>query len=159
MLRVPSPDLRMHILALRELNSRGQASPAEVKEAIKRISAMNPTESDVSDLSMANIFSVRLAAGHLQWTNSLGDFAITDRKEYEEAFRSRISILDFTREEVRTCESFFVALGLQRKFLSQLVTEETCATGGYADNELTQKLKKKAFAIYLYSLSDFVFMT
>jgi hypothetical protein len=147
MLRVKAPDMSMHVQALAKLGQSETRDPARIKEAILLISSLIPTEADLHPLSASNIFHVRLANGNFQWTNRAGDFSINDRPYFAQGFRSRIALLDFTLEEVRSSDPFFRALGMANKYLSTSVSESTQVTGGNRHPGLTQSLQSRAFAI------------
>lgn len=147
MLSVQSPDLSMHVRALVGLGRRPPEDPTRVKEAVFLISSLNPTEADLQALSASNIFHVRLANGHFQWTNKAADFSINDRRHHAQAFRNKVAVLDFTLEEARVADAFFRALGMANKYFSASVSESTRVADGNRHSRLTQSFQSRAFAI------------
>lgn len=157
MLSVQSPDLSMHVRALAELSRHplvGLEYSARIKEAIFLISSLNPTENDLQPLSSSNIFRVCLANGNYQYTNKAADFAINDRRQYEQVFENRIAILDFSLEEARAADFFFKSLKINNKYLSASVSESTMVANGNHHAILTQFFQDRAFAFCRWVLSN-----
>lgn len=148
MLQIQKPDLQMYIQALKQLAKEKPPSIPRIKESIALISTMDPSESDLKSLRSANIFPARLPSGDVKLTNASVDFAIVDRKEYEEAFKDKLITLDFSFNEVHTCRPFLLALDLGRRFMSAAVEEKTMVQGGLADRNLTDTLREKAHALF-----------
>jgi hypothetical protein len=98
-------------------------------------------------LAGSNIFHVRLANGQFQWTNKAADFSINDRRQYAQAFQSRISLLEFTLEEARAADALFRALEMTGKYLSASVIESTRVTDGNYNASLTEMIQSRAFAL------------
>lgn len=145
-LGVAKPDIRMHVAALEKLG-KGNCNATQIKDSIKRISNAAPSVEDLKVLKNANIFYVKNASGNIARTNSLADFAIADRPEYEEAFRGKLAVLEFSFEEIRSCRAFLEAMQLGRKYMSKQVTEKTEVDGGEIAPVLTSNLRKKAKAL------------
>ena len=148
-LQVPEPDVGMHVQALLRLSQEHPTS-LQLKQAIKHISLFHPKPTDVNDLRMAHIFPVILPNGQIKITTRSADFAIIDREEFGEAFRGQIVTLDFTLEEVRECQEFITACGMDKKRLSRKVEERTDVNGGSLASRLTEEFQNKAFAIFRY---------
>ena len=126
LLGLPKPDIKMHVQGLMKL-ARNQipTSELEIKGLMNVISALDPMADDVAELKGANIFFVKTGKGEKTRTNSAASFAIVDRLEYGEAFAGKISMLDYTVEEVNACKPLFHSLGMKKKYLSELVEEKT----------------------------------
>ena len=148
-LQVPKPNVEMHVQALYRLSQAGP-TPLQLKQAIKQVSLFHPKPIDVNELRMANIFPVILTGGQINITNRNADFAIIDREEYGEAFRGKIIMLDFTLEEVRECQEFITACGIDKKRLSIKVEPRTDVNGGSLASRLTEEFQNKAYAIFRY---------
>jgi len=148
-LGVPKPNLKMHVQGLKEL-ANGQPRAAQLKNMMMLISSMDPSEEDLSDLRMSNIFPVKLPNGHRKLTNRLAEFAIVDRSEYGAAFEGRVIILDLSLEEVRKCRPFLLASTLERRHMSALVEEKTMVEGGILKSDLSDKLRLRAYALFRY---------
>jgi hypothetical protein len=102
---VLKPNLKMHVQGLKEL-ANGQPRQHSLKHDDAH-QFHGPSEEDLSDLRMSNIFPVKLPNGHRKLTNRLAEFAIVDRSEYGAAFEGRVIILDLSLEEVRKCRPFY----------------------------------------------------
>ncbi|KAF8865581.1 hypothetical protein BDZ45DRAFT_641278 [Acephala macrosclerotiorum] len=148
-LGITKPNLAMHVQALKELSrTQPAASASEIKHMIMLISSMEPSAEDVEDLKRSNIFCVKTANGLQNFTNTTADFAIVDRAEYGAAFTGRINMLDYSIREVHACRSLLLALGLNRRHLSEMVEESTTGRDGAIDQRLSQAFQSKAYALF-----------
>lgn len=149
-LSVQEADLRMHVQALKQLSEEPltESTIPKMKNKIILISSLHPTANDVVDLQESNIFCVILYNQTRTFANKNFDFAIADRAGYAAAFAGKISVLDFSIEEVRAARPLLLALGLEGKKLSELVKEETTVQDGSLILDLTQSLRSKAYAIF-----------
>lgn len=146
LLGVPKPDIKMHVRGLLKLAGNHQPSELEIKGLINVISAQNPMAGDVAELQGANIFFVKTEKGQKTRTNSAASFAIIDRLEYGAAFTGKISMLDYTVEEVNACKPLFHSLGMRKKYLSELVDEKMSVDDGVVSTKLTESFRSKAYA-------------
>lgn len=150
MLGVRYPDLKAHVEALREL-----AHPAEqdehwqqrVKDSMALISALKPQADDLKQLLSANILPVVTSSGQISRTNSRVEFVIMDREEYAASFPD-VHTLALTLAEVNSCRRFLIAMGLQSRYISKLVVDQTMAVDSRPDTSLTQILQLRAYAFY-----------
>ncbi len=148
LLDVPKPDIEMHIQGLIKLaESRRPLLESKIKQMIMLISSIDPSADDVAELQGANIFLVATTNGQKTFTNCSGGFAIVDRIEYGSAFAGKISMLDYSIEEVNDCKSVFYSLGMRKKYLSELVDETTSVDDGAIDTEMTYTFRMKAYAL------------
>ena len=80
--------------------------------------------------------------------NTMGNFVVTDRVKLSDIFRGHASFLDFTLEDVRRLDPFMGALGLKKKYLSLICTEETACNGGAEfDRSLTEDFKDRVYGL------------
>lgn len=115
---------------------------------MRNICALNPKPDDLwPKLSNCKCFPVRKPFNEVEWSSCSGAFAIVDRTDYGTLFRGKIAILDFSREEVHSLKVFLQGLKLEPKHLSNAVSEETRVEGGVFNEELTNDLRRKAYAI------------
>lgn len=146
-LGVKEPSLEMHIRALIQKAS-DNPDKEKILQEIRNICALNPTpEALWTKLSDCVCLPVRHPSGEVKWFSCADAFAVVDRCEYGKMFRDKIMTLDFSLEEVHFLEKFLLGLRLEARFLSKAVTEETRVQDGLLHQELTNDLRKKAYAI------------
>jgi hypothetical protein len=140
----------MHIHALSE---KALFSPEKhsIQQEMRNICALNPKPGDLwAKLSSSKCFQVRKPSGEVEWLSCSGAFAVVDRTDYGTIFRDKIATLDFSLEEVHSIKAFLQGLKLEPKYLSNAVKEETRVEGGVFNAELTNDLRRKAYAIARY---------
>jgi hypothetical protein len=149
-LKIKKPNLEMHIHAL---SQKALFSPDKqsVQQEMRNICALNPKPDDLwPRLSNCKCFKVRKPFGEVEWLSCSDEFAVVDRTDYGNLFRDKIAILDFSLEEVHSLKVFLQGLKLDPKYLSNAVIEETRVEGGVFNAELTNDLRRKAYAIARY---------
>ncbi|KAF2421213.1 hypothetical protein EJ08DRAFT_738278 [Tothia fuscella] len=149
-LEIPKPTLPMHIRALREKVDHAPTKQ-DILQMILNICAFKPSPDDLQELVNCHCFPITVFTGRLEWRTSTQWFAIPDRREFRRAFEGKINILEFSLEEVHSIRPFLFGLGLENKYLSSLVTEETQVEGGTNDLRLTLDLRKKSYAMCRYA--------
>ena len=97
-----------------------------------------------------NVFKSEKPSGEVEWSSCSGAFAVVDRTDYGNLIRDKIATLDFSLEEVHSIKVFLQGLKLEPKYLSNAVKEETQVEGGVFNAELTNDLRRKAYAIARY---------
>ncbi|KAF2667223.1 hypothetical protein BT63DRAFT_481662 [Microthyrium microscopicum] len=151
-LAIPKPSLDMHILALCQ-KALENPEKSRILEEMRNICALQPTEVLLrSKLSDSKFLPIRNCAGDLTWASASSTYAIIDRREYGTVFAGKICLLDFTLEAVHSLRPFLSALGLQCRYLSALVKEETKVQEGLLDQYFTNDLRQKAYAICRYAV-------
>jgi hypothetical protein len=148
-LGVARPNLDLHVQALREL-ANGEPEFEEVKDIIRQISAMEPSEEALFGLRGSKILPVKFRDGRIRLESIMIDFAIVDRPEYGMAFDGKLSILNYTLEEVRFYRPFLLALGLERRYMSEMVEEISMVSAGVLEPCLTNDFEQKAYALFRY---------
>ena len=151
---MPKPNLDMHIQALKEL-ADGNASIEEIKDAIRKISLMEPSRDALVDLQASKILPVKFPDGRTRLESIRTDFAIIDRFEYGVAFEGKVSVLNCTLEEVREYRSFLLPLGLGGRYMSKIVEEKSMVTGGDLHPRLSDEFRRKAYALFRYAYGLF----
>jgi hypothetical protein len=137
----------MHILALQKRALENPEKESILRE-MKNICALNPS-ADVlqTKLSDCKFLPVRRSSGEIEWMASTSDFAVVDRREYRDIFRNKIDMLDLSLEEVHSLNLFLNCLGLEGRYMSRVVEEETMVRDGQPNDQLTNDLRRKAYAI------------
>lgn len=111
------------------LRTSPQTPVNEVKNTLSSFNNLLQIENDrppPEPLLKASIFPVRLADGTAMLTPATGaEFAIVDREHLAEKFRGRITVLDFSLQEVRHLQYFFEWINLQHRYLSAAVKQFT----------------------------------
>lgn len=146
-LGVQMPDLAMLI---QELKSRadGILSVQDAKELIKQINSMGPQTGSLEQLKELKILPVQMPNGVVNLQSTRDAFSIVDRDPLRKAFRGKISMLDYSLEEVRILRPFLSSLGLEDRFLSRTVTEESTARESSFDRVLTSEFRAKAYTLF-----------
>jgi len=146
MLGVPKPTLADHIKALR---TKCEANPnkEEVMLEMLNICAYNPMSEDLEQLLDCKCLPILHADGRTGWVDRSGAFSIIDRREYEELFQGKLTILAFSLEEVHPLKAFLHGLGLADRYMSNAVEEETQTPVGLMHPRLTDDLRNKSYAI------------
>ncbi|QDS73181.1 hypothetical protein FKW77_002385 [Venturia effusa] len=154
-LEISRPTLEDFIQGLASEASSGNKSSA--MRMMLNICSFKPGPETFKRISKIDCLPVRSPCEEISWSKRRDQFAIIDRAEHDQTFRSQIDCLDFSIEEVHSLEPFLLGLGLKDRYTSQTVWETSVlpeATGkNYA---LTKDLRRKAFAIcrYIVALSD-----
>lgn len=145
-LSVSKPNLRMHILSLKQKASENP-NKGEIMQEMLNICAFKPIAKSLEELRGCKCLPVKLRSGTIDWQDQSGQFAIIDRRAYGKLFSGKVNFLDFTLEEVHSLRSLLVGLGLQDRYTSKTVQETTTVRGGLASERLGQDLRRKAYAI------------
>jgi len=151
-LKVKTPSLPTLVQELKRISS-SSPSVDKVKNLIWQINLMNPSAEDLSPVYHSKIFPVRKGNAAPELCSRETKFAIIDRQELGNAFKTEVSILDFPQiEEVWKLQSFLSGLELQEHYLSKSISKESCSThdlkGLQTENRLTEDLRRKAYALY-----------
>jgi hypothetical protein len=130
----------------------------DMHQEMVNICAFNPKAADLKCLLDCKCLPIRRESGEINWIHceSSEDFAIVDRRTYGAVFENKINMLDFSLEEVHQIREILVGLGLEHKFLSEAVKEDTYAEGGVILQRLTADIRRKAYAIARYVSSIYM---
>ncbi|TGO32803.1 hypothetical protein BHYA_0288g00120 [Botrytis hyacinthi] len=150
-LGVKKPSLEMHIIALQK-RSLENPTKEEILNELRNICALNPADGILRDkLSTCKFLPVCGTSQMTEWMDVTCSFAIIDRKEYGDIFKNKINILDFSLEESHSIDPILVSLGLEGRYISKSVKEETKIADGLLSDALTKNLRRKAYAICRYA--------
>lgn len=154
MLGIKLPTLQMVYDELRQ--SSRQKGIDEIKGAIFVMNDLLESKStslDPGPVLKAEIFPLEYPKGSPVLRSIDTDFAIGDRTSLKERFRGKITLLDFDLEEVCHLRPFFEWAGLQNRYLSNMVREETHASddSGRPVRSESRDLKRKAYYILRYA--------
>ncbi|KAI9641117.1 hypothetical protein NHQ30_010547 [Ciborinia camelliae] len=146
-LGIRKPDVEMHILALQK-HALEDPDKKSILGELKNICALNPVGSVLrAKLSQCKFLPVYRPSEGIEWMDSSDSFAIVDRKEYGDIFKNKINMLDFSLEEVHSINIILVGLGLEERYISRAVKEETKIGNGLLNDTLTKDLRRKAYGI------------
>ena len=152
-LAVLKPDLQMLVQGLLSLSKLGprESAPA-IKHLVMLISSMSPTPGDLKKLRKASIFPIgpRSLNGE-DHKNSLSEWIIIDRSKHNWPFHNPLAVLnvlDYSLAEVRACKAFFVSMNLENRYLSELAEEETSASDGVSEPDLTRLFRMKVYSLF-----------
>ncbi|KAL9949292.1 hypothetical protein ACHAPB_005240 [Verticillium nonalfalfae] len=134
------------------LQTDAQASIDDVKATLWSLNALLQTEQELPDpvpLHRIPIFPVKYGSGNLTLRTIGAGFAIVDNESLADKFRSRIKLLDFSREEVLRLKPFIRWVGLANRYLSAAVRESTSVAEADSRPVSTPNhdIKRKAHAI------------
>jgi hypothetical protein len=124
-LKVEVPSIETYMEQLRILASDNTSDVDDFKAAIWRINALHPQAGDIEDLQHIQFLPVQMPNGIVEMLRPVDTFFISDRLEYQSAFRGKAPLLDFSLEESRKLYRFLEALGLEDRCLSRVVEERT----------------------------------
>lgn len=97
----------------------------------------------------ANIFPVRYRDASPELRTAQVDFAIGDRQHLTEHFKNQICLLDFKLEHVRPLGALISWAGLEERYLSRLVHEETFISDEHKRDDCLEgrEVARKAYHI------------
>lgn len=136
-----------------EIGSSDEPSVADVKILLRSLTALlkagnesRPAFGD--DAKLCRVFPVRIPSGGTKPLTALDTFAIIDREQYAAALKDKIKVLDFSLDEVQRLKPLISWAGLNDRYLSRLVSEQTIVKDELCtiDNTLTSALIHKAGA-------------
>lgn len=153
-LKVSEPTVDMYVASLVD-GANGKASAAQIKETMRLICDLGLGETDLSSLNEAKILPIKLANGSRCFASASSadgsvDFAIVEKTIHSDGFRGKISVLDFSIEDIRDTRPLLQAMNLENRFSSKTVKEVTDVSGGSLDREMTKNLRGKGQAIVRY---------
>lgn len=103
-------------------------------------------------LIRSRIFPVRHPDGRIELTTMKTNFVIIDRTHLEDFFATRVKSLDFTLDETHRLHPFLQWLGLEGRFLSNLVKELSSFKGSAKWHVFSPEytIPPRAHALYRY---------
>lgn len=147
-LLVDEPDIPMlveEVLAVAEQEiPRIQA----IKDLFKELNSFGPCAPALDRLKGASVIPVKGTDGLTRLVKATDAFAIVDRVHYMELFADKIPVMDYSREETHQLETFILALGLQDRYISQLIQELSMVNGASYDMILSNRIRRRAYSIF-----------
>ena len=130
------------------LNSNPSVS--QVKVLLWEINSWGPSESDLDTLKPLNFIPVR-RPNKKQCLQTVGDiFVLFDRQGHVSNFKDKVASLDFSMEDLRLLRPLICGLGLEMRYTSNLVEEESRAEDAILEPFLSKDLQLRAYAFYRY---------
>jgi hypothetical protein len=140
---------------LEQLKRLGSAEIADidaVKSAIYNLNALRPGSDELRGLSRLRFLPAAMPDGTVEILKPTDTFFIADRVEYLSAFQGKVPILDFSLEEVWRLRHLLGRIGLQNRYMSTAVLEQTDVdqpSHEHCSRE-TRLFRKKATHIFRY---------
>ena len=149
-LEISEPTVEMYIQSLRA-GAKEKASVTQTKDTMALICRLGIGKTDLSSLLEECFLPVKLASGASRSVaavskGKVADFAIVDNIVHWNAFKGKLTTLDFSLEEIRDTRPLLLALGLENLFTSKSVREITDVKGGSHNHEMTRNLRSKSQA-------------
>ncbi|KAB8616631.1 hypothetical protein FH972_025966 [Carpinus fangiana] len=129
----------------------------DLKAVLIQIGTMLPAEESserltlaMQELARAQFLPVRnaSASGRSSQKYISANFFIVDHERYGEAFKTRIDTLDFSIEECRILHPLITRLGLQNRYLSTNVSEESGLPKKYREHQQkTTEIRLRSYAL------------
>lgn len=149
-LSIEAPTISTYADQLKDLVSSAGPSINGIKDAIKSINQLSPGEDDLDDLRNLKWLPIKSRYGETVLGDISEAFFIVDRVEYGNAFRNKVSVLDFSLEEVWSLQPFLWSLGLQNRYMSSAISESTDVRQPSKEpaTNLTHDFREKATALF-----------
>lgn len=149
-LNVQTPTTADYIKQLRKLSSDSPLDIDEIKTAIYEVSALEASKDELEHLCEMQFLPVKFPDGCIKVAEVTDTFFIADRVEYLEAFQDKVPILDFTIGEIRHLYRLLESLGLEDRYMSVSVQEETVVAQPSQEpsSRRTREFRKRARQIY-----------
>ncbi|KAE8325087.1 hypothetical protein BDV39DRAFT_207210 [Aspergillus sergii] len=153
-LKVQVPTTETYIEQLRILASHDPENVAEIKTAIDKMVALSPRPNDLEGLHEIAFLTVEMPSGSVGLLRPTDTFFIADRIEYRSTFQGKVSILDFSLEEVRRLDRLLKSLSPEDRYISRIVQEKTMVEQPSSEPCLseTRAFRRKAKHIYRCAL-------
>jgi hypothetical protein len=76
-------------------------------------------------------------------------FSINDRQLWADAFHGKVDLLDFSLKEVRTLKPFLSCLGMEGRYLSEMVLEKSSFRGDLREpsSQKSRHFRRRAHAL------------
>lgn len=137
---------------VRELESLCNIDPnppiSRVKQLLLEINSWQPNKNDLARLKPLNILPVKESEGKLKLKNVKDAFVLFDRKDHAEIFEGKVAYLDFSMEAQRHLRPLISALGLNTRYTSVLVKQDSRAQHAVPEPTLSRNLRLRAYAIF-----------
>lgn len=149
-LNVQVPTISTYINQLRILVSDQPDNITAVKATIRSIGQLRPSPDDLRGVQELRFLPIEKADGSKMLAKATDAFFIADRIEYQAAFHGKVSMLDFSLEEIRRLCRLFDSLSLGDHYMSAAVQERTIVQlpAPEPSSSLTHTFREKAQHLY-----------
>ena len=147
-LLVDKPDIPMLVKEVLAVAKQKIPQIQAIKDLFKELNSFRPCAPALDRLKEAPVIPVKGTDGVVRLLKATDAFAIVDRVHYMDMFANKIPVMDYSREETHRLESFILALGLEGRYISQLVQELSMVNGAFNHGALSDRLKRKAYSIF-----------
>lgn len=149
-LNVQIPTITTYINQLRILVSDQPDNITAIKASIHSMGQLRPSPEDLHGVQELRFLPIERADGSKVLAKLTDAFFIADRIEYQAAFHGKVSMLDFSLEEVCRLHRLFELLSLGDHYMSAAVQERTIVRfpAPEPSSSLTHAFRKKAQHLY-----------
>ncbi|KAL3457946.1 hypothetical protein BJX64DRAFT_267650 [Aspergillus heterothallicus] len=124
-LKVSTPTAATYIGQLKALVSQRPGSFVEIKSTLHKINSVKLDHRNRDDLLDLKCLPVALPGGRVKLLNPTDTFFIADRIDHLSIFEGKVPFLDLSLKETRQLRPLLLFLGLQDRYTSTAVKEET----------------------------------
>ena len=165
-LKVPSPTLQSQLKELQILCGNQNSATdkfSSVKNLIKEINHWEPQTQDMQVLLGKSVIPIVDEHGREHLAKPEDPFAVVDHQKYGDMFSAKVAVLAIPFEQLSSVRKVLVALGLDKRYMTRLACEISEAKNSCEDKVLSERLRKRAFALVRYvsrprkGLSEVVF--
>ena len=151
-LGVQEPDKSTYITELATLcGDESAPSVCQVKALLREVNSWKPSESDLDILRTLNaLLPVKERTGELRLRPIEHTFVLFDRQSHAETFKGKVACLDFDIEGIHSLRHLINVLGLDTRYTSRIVEEDTRTQDADLDSYLSEELQYRAHAIFRY---------
>ncbi|KAL2862596.1 uncharacterized protein BJX67DRAFT_391165 [Aspergillus lucknowensis] len=149
-LNIQVPTAADYIDELKTLVLDSPVDVSLVKDTIHQVNSLGATHDELKNLNDIEFLPVAMPSGIVRLVQPTAIFFIADRVEYLAAFRGKVPILDFSIEECRRLHRLLESLGLDGRYMSTAVQEETLVDlpSQEPSSRHTREFRKMADPIY-----------
>lgn len=119
-----------------------------IKELLWEINSWRPSKSDLAALKPLSFLPVKEPEGELCLRKITDTFVLFDRMGHVDIFKAKVANLDFDMEDLRSLRPIISALGLDNRYTSRLVEENSRAQHAILETSLSRDLQLRAYAIF-----------
>ena len=119
-----------------------------IKDLFKELNYFGPHAPALDRLKGPPVIPVKGTDGLTRLAKATDAFAIVDRVQYMILFTNKIPVMDYSREEIHELQTFISALGLEGRYMSQLVQELSMVNGASNHVALSDRFKRKAYSMF-----------
>lgn len=153
-LGVQSPTLESQVQELQALCEKhpDPADFAQIIALMKEINLFKPTKDAVRKILKKNVIPVKNEQGLEILLRPTESFVIMDRENYSALFDAKVATLAMPIGELRSVRMLLSALGLESRYMSRLIKEESKVENAVFDSALTKGFRQRAYHLMRYVL-------